>query len=154
MIVLITTTTIHQREISMIVYRFQNDKAQGPWTGNASEVYDQHQRTRNKRHSCGDMPAPFDMAELGTQLHNHCKQFGVGHWHFGFTSLAQLRQAFPSSVGRLAMGQVGQRLMAFEVRRDFMMRGAAQCIFDPAHATYQFDLDLKTLKYLDARIVA
>jgi hypothetical protein len=130
----------------MLVYRFENDKGQGPWWGNAVTAYDRHQRTRDKYHSCGDMPAPS--SRLEGAVHDHWSAGSLRGFIFGFASLDQLKAAFRSGVGRAAMGAVGQRLKVFEVPDGAVFTSPAQCIFERGDAVQVGELDLRTLKPL------
>lgn len=130
-----------------IVYRFENSDGAGPWTGDASYIYDDAaQPTMGEGHSCDAMPSLHSHEEQGRPAHDHYMRRGVDGYHFGFTSKDQLRRAFPSSVGRAAMGKYGQILKVYDVPPAALLRGAAQCIFKKDQATLLATLDIKTLK--------
>lgn len=130
-----------------LVYRFENSQGEGPWSGRASCLYDvAAAKTNGREHSCYDMPCLHDVVEEGKPAHRHFQQYGVVGYRFGFTSKAQLKRAFPSSVGRAAMGEAGQVLKVYEVPERVLLRGAAQCIFKKEHARLVGTLDMKTLK--------
>lgn len=132
------------------VYRFENHKGLGPWSGGGSYVYDVNQ-DHDEWHSCGNMPCPYSSQEVGSKLHDHAKAYGVGKKVFGFLSLTQLLMAFPSAKGRAAMGAIDnpQLLTVWSVPADDVVTGNAQVIFSKERATRIGTLDLTTLKPTD-----
>lgn len=130
----------------MLVYRFENREESGPWASGATEMYDTEQRTRNRYHSCGDMPGPCDLAEMETHLFDHCYEKGREGYKFAFLNLKQLKSAFRSPRGRQAMALMDIHLFVYEVDEDDVIQGTAQCLFPRGKGTIVGELDLKTLK--------
>lgn len=130
-----------------LVYRFENTWGRGPWTGGGSYAYDDNHKCRDKMHSCNDMSTPSDPSEGA--VHDHWGDGTLGGLTFGFTSLKQLKKAFPSGLGRAAMAGAGQSLKVFEVPDAFLSASPSQCVFNPEKARYVKTLDLKTLKPLE-----
>lgn len=129
-----------------LIYRFENEAERGPFSGGASDAYDDAQRTHNLYHSCRDMPTLYSVVEQGSPAHTHYMNNGAAGYHFGFTSKRQLKFAFPSSVGRKAMEAHGQTLKVFEVPEQDILKGASQCIFRRDRAVLVAILNIKTLK--------
>lgn len=129
----------------MRVYRFENEQQLGPFSGRGVNEYMDAQQV-GEWHSPYDMPCLWDARERGSEAHDHYATYGLGDLKFGFASLAQLRAAFPSGVGRAAMRTAGQRLVVYEVPKDAVFKGNAQVIFDPDRAERAGERDLKTLK--------
>lgn len=127
------------------VYRFENSEGLGPWTGGAAYTYDQNQRTRDKWHTCYNLPAPSDHTE--GRVFDHWNDGSLGHFIFGFTSLRQLRKAFRSGVGREAMAREhGQMLNVYLVSPEAVFSSRSQAIFLPTYAMKVGSLDPRTLK--------
>ena len=108
------------------VYRFENDEGKGPWTcwPQGSGVYDDY---REEGPSCWNMPVLTE--EGDTPVKRHYTTNSMQGWVFGFTSLEQLKRAFPCAVGREAMGKVGVHLKKYLVRVERVLSSPSQCIF-------------------------
>lgn len=142
----------------MKVYRFENADGVGPFRTNACMAYDDAQRTRNRRHSARDMPSPYCRHEEGTPLaeaHHGPKRLSEKRFSsdylFGFLTLAQIRSAFPSRLGREAMCKYGMNLVVYEVDPKHVLQGTAQCAFRKRHADKLYELDPRTLDPIQSR---
>jgi hypothetical protein len=131
------------------IFRFEDDHGFGPWRGWGVEAYDKAHRMKDRDHRCSDMPGPLGEPKT-TNIHKvfvEAEQKGKEPPHrFGFLSLKQLKQAFPSAAGRAAMGKVGQRLRVYQVPSSDVVTGDSQVAFIKDRALNVGELDMRTLK--------
>jgi len=130
-----------------LVYRFENENGEGPFTSVAAAAYDNNHSCRDPNHSSWNMRTPGD--ESGELYKMYLEGKITGVMLFAFASLYQLKKSFPSSKGRAAMARKGQKLVAYDIPEDKIYRGLEQVIF-PKYLRKKLkpakQFDLKTLK--------
>jgi hypothetical protein len=126
----------------MIVYRVEDREGEGfyrsadtPW----DELGGGYQS--EPRH-----PAPWRDARLAPEWSGLEDQEVHREWHFGFTSKASLKRWFWLKEDRVTMHRSGLRVAVYEVPKEFVKRGAAQCIF---HGDYHRDCHMIEVIDLD-----
>jgi hypothetical protein len=135
------------------IFRFEDEQGFGPWRGWGADAYDEAHRMRDRHHRCSDMPGPLG-EPAQTNIHRffaQAEQKGVEPPHrFGFLSLKQLKKAFPSGVGRAAMGKAGQRLSVYQVPSSDVVTGDSQVAFLKDRARKVGELDMRSLTLIQS----
>ena len=131
------------------VYRFEDANGCGPfdrWRG--AGLYDEAQQ-HSEYHSCADMPSLNCTQERGSDAHQHARLHGCLGLHFGFTTLDQLKEAFPCPEGRvnMAMAKGDFRIAVYEVPPQSLLTGYSQCLFKKEHAVLVGYCDLRSLEF-------
>lgn len=127
----------------MILYRFQDAKGNGPWTGEQGAYFYAEVR------ECGDHPStmtcPAD--DEGEELRAWWRAFPrpFEPW-FATSSIEQLLRWFPCSIGRAKMRELGYVLVELDCPREFCVVGDTQVVYNKPYARGVRTYDIVTLE--------